>query len=195
MTTFRQGLKRSSFMIVLLSGAVQHRWTLILALVIFVPLSARAERLEWDYSASPKLEMFITNPDPLIFTQDRAPEFVLTRFIVEGSSAEEWTESLEIMNTWKKNQPRNVSGWYEKFKLQGEETCHSDWKILEESKKSLMFERLSESCPPFGVQHAVYRVLYGKKNIFVLFATRKEGMDDGTRDSWIEVLESADIKR
>lgn len=191
----RRRLTGMTFMITC-SGEAMWRWSLLtLLIMLFVPTPAQAERLEWDYSANPSLANIATDPEPLIFTKDRAPEYVLTRFIIEGSSAEEWTESLEIMNTWKKNQPKDVSGWYEKFKLQEEASCQSAWEILEELKKSMIFERQSESCPPFAAQHALYRVLYGKRNIFVLIATRKEGMDDETRGSWMSVLESAEVKR
>jgi hypothetical protein len=99
------------------------------------------------------------------------------------------------MSTQRKNEPKNVKGWYDRFQAQGEKTCSSDWEILKESKKALMFERRVSNCDSFGTQHALYKVLYGKREVFVLIATRKAQMDAGTRDGWIELLKSAKISR
>jgi len=157
-------------------------------------ISAQAERLEWDDSAIPVLKAITTERDPLILTKGKAGEYLLTRIIIDGSSAEDWTESLEITNTKQKGQPKDVIEWYEMFKLQGEDNCDSDWNILEESEESMMFERHSSICPPLEAQQALYRVLFGKTNVYLLCATSKGGMDAETRDSWIGVFQSAEIQ-
>ncbi len=192
----RRSLPKLSLLIGWITTAAQYRRTLPLAIILLVPMFAHAERVSFDYSAFPKFEgIFISGSDPLVFEQDRWPKYIHTRFIIEGSSAEEWTEIFEMINTQRKNEPKDVRGWYDRFQTQGEKTCQSNWEILEESKESMMFEHRADDCQPFEAQHALYRVFYGKKNVFVLFATRKAGMDAETRDRWMKLLKSAEIKR
>jgi hypothetical protein len=169
----------------------------LLSLLVIGPVVAHADSVNFDYSAYSKFfdAVFARESGPLIYEEDKAPLYVLQRFIVEGVSTDEWTEALEIMSTQRKNEPENVRGWYDRFQAQGEKTCPGDWEILKESKKELTFERSVNNCDPLGTQHALYKVLYGKREVFVLIATRKAQMDAGTRDGWIDLLKSAEISR
>jgi hypothetical protein len=170
---------------------------LLLSLLLFGPLPAYADDLTWSSYSYPKFSEAIiaTGPDALVYTDDKAPLYVFTRFVIEGSSTEQWTESLELLNTQRKNEPKNVKAWYDRFKAEGTEHCQSDWQVLSESRKTLMFERRSGDCPPFAAQHALYRVLYGKNEVFVFTATRIGEMDAATREGWLGLLRSAEIKR
>ena len=169
----------------------------LLCLLVIGPVIAHADSVNFDYSAYSRFSdaMFVRESGPLVYVEDEAPLYVLQRFIVEGASTDEWVEALEIMSTQRKNEPKNVRDWYDRFQAQGEKTCPSDWEILKESKKELTFERRVSSCDPHGTQHALYKVLYGKREVFVLIATRKAQMDAETRDGWIKLLKSAKISR
>ena len=169
----------------------------ILSLLLFGSSLAHADTATWDYSAYSKFSdaMFKSGSEPIIYTEDKAPLYVLMRFVVDGSSTEDWTEALEVINTQRKNEPKNARAWYGRFKEHAEETCASDWEVIKESKKTLMFERRAAECPPFEAQQALYCVLYGKRDVFVLIATRKNEMDTATREGWLKLLHSAEITR
>ena len=177
--------------------APQFSRRLLLSLLLFGPLLAYADDLTWSTYSYPKFyeAIIATGSEALVYTDDKAPLYVLTRFVIEGSSTEQWTEALELLNTQRKNEPKNAKAWYDRFKTQGDEHCQSDWQVLSESRKTLMFERRSGDCPPFAAQHALYHVLYGKSEVFVFTATRIGEMDTATREGWLGILQSAEIKR
>lgn len=176
--------------------APQFTRRLLLGLLLFVPVLAYADDITWRTDSYPKFQEAIvaTGSEALVYTEDKAPLYVLTRFVIEGSSTEQWTEALELLNTQRKNEPKNVKAWYDRFKAQGDEHCRSDWKILSESRKALLFERRSDDCPSFAAQHTLYHVLYGKSEVFVFIATRIGEMDTATREGWLGILQSAEIK-
>jgi hypothetical protein len=158
---------------------------------------ARADVLYYDLDGYAKLAAAVSTSDghvPIVYTEDRAPVYVLTRIVVDGSSADEWAEALEIMNTMRHDAPRKLAAWYDAFRAKGDAACESEWTVLAQTPASMTFERRSGDCPPHGEQHALYRVIYGKRQIFTLIATRKPGMDEATRGAWIGVLESAELQ-
>ena len=171
--------------------------TLVVCCPFFGPAGAFADNVTWNYGVYDKFEeaMAARESGPIVYTEDKAPLYVLTRFVIEGESADDWIEALEILNTNRKQEPKDVGMWYERFKAQGEETCPSEWRMLEQSKKALLFERLSHDCDPFEAQHAIYNVLYGKRDVFVFIATRKGEMATETRDGLLKLLRSVKISR
>lgn len=183
-----------------MSNAAQHRVvSLLLPLVlVFMPwTSIHAEGVTWDFNANSKFSdvMFGETADPIVYTEDKSPAYVLTRFVIEGESAVDWIEAFEVLDTLRKNSPKTLEGWYEQFREQGEQNCPGgEWHVIAQSDNSLTFERRTSECEPFAGQHALYRVLYGKKEIFTLIATRKGAMDEATRSAWLDVLESAAIR-
>jgi hypothetical protein len=180
-----------------LQKAPQLSRGLLLSLLLLGPLLACADDITWSAHSYPKFyeAIIAAGPEALVYTDDKAPRYVLTRFVIEGSSTEQWTEAMELLNTQRKDEPKNVKAWYDRFKSEGDEHCQSDWQILSESKKALMFERRSGNCPPFAAQHSLYHVLYGKSEVFVFIATRTGEMDAATREGWLGILQSAEIKR
>lgn len=163
---------------------------------LLLSLPAVAENIRFQFDAYQKLgdSMLGKERPPIVYTEDKSPVYLLMRFVVDGVSETEWTEALEVINTRRKDMPKTVAAWYDQFRAQGEASCPSEWVTLEESAKSLAFERKSLACPPHEAQHAVYKVLYGKKQAFTLIATRKGGMDDETRAGWIKVMDTATIE-
>lgn len=173
------------------------RFALVLAVTLVAAAKVHAETVYFDYDAYPPLARAMAPADgtePTVFTQDRAPVYVLTRVVVEGASAQDWSESLDITDTRRRDAPRTVARWYEEFRATGETSCPSEWTVLAEDKASMTFERVSGDCPPHVAQHALYRVLYGRSEVFTLVATRKGSMDEATREAWLKVLGSANLK-
>jgi len=170
----------------------------ILLAVTALPLTTSsvhaAERLSWEYAGYEKLAtLFDSEAGPLYGEKEDRRRYLL-RFVVEGDSLEEWTEILEIVSTLRKHEPDNVKLWYERFQAQGNETCPSEWTTIEERADSITFRRTSKDCQGFDDQDALYKVVYGKKKVFALFATIKGEMDEADRDGYLTVLNSAEVR-
>jgi hypothetical protein len=156
------------------------------------PPGAKAEILHFEYSQHAKLEQAMSTEGgrvPPVYTQDRAPRYVLTRYVIEGTSAEEWTEVIDVMNTNRKAEPKTLGAWYERFREQGEKTCPGEWTVIAETPDSLTFERKTPECAPHPAQHALYKVLYGKRDAFTVTCTRKGTMTSEDRAGWLAFLE------
>jgi len=167
----------------------------ILVVLLGVARVALGEGLGMDMGAYPKLVEQLASPDgPIFYEEDKSPVYVLTRLVVEGNSAEDWTEALETVATSRDHSEKNVKAWYEAFREQGDATCPSEWQVLAQEKKTMTLERRSPACGDFVAQHALYRVIYGRRDVFTLIATRKGEMDAATRDSWLAVLSSAEVR-
>lgn len=171
---------------------------LVLLAVMALPLTTSsvhaAERLSWEYTGYEKLAaLFDSDAGPLYGEKEDRRKYLL-RFVIEGDSLEDWTEILEIVSTWRKHEPENVRLWYERFQAQGDETCLSEWTVIDERTDSITFRRTAQNCEGFDDQDALYKVVYGKKKVFALFATIKGEMDDARRDGYLAVLESAEVR-
>lgn len=156
-----------------------------------------AETVFFDYDAYPPLARAMAptdGTDPMVYMQNRAPVYVLTRVVVDGASAQDWVEALEVMDTRRRDAPKTLDAWYAEFRRTGEAACPSTWTVLDQGQGSMTFERVSGECPPHGAQHALYRVLYGRSEVFTLIATRKGDMDEASREAWLTVLKSAKVK-
>ena len=122
---------------------------------------------------------------------NEAPKFQLQRFAVEGESADDWIEAFEVLNTSPRKEPKTPAKWYENFRKHGDSSCASEWEVITENVDGLTFKRTSPACPPHAAQTALYRVLYGRDNVFTLIATRKESMPADTEAAYLKVLASA----
>ncbi len=129
---------------------------------------------------------------PRIVFEDKSPVYQKTSFVLEDSGAV--SEGLDIINTDPANDPSTVSGWYSEYRGVSEETCKSDWQVLDEREDSLLFERITRGCPSLGSEHGLYKVLYGEQNNYVLIATRTPAMSQETRSHWLTLLGSARIE-
>ena len=178
----------------------------LLIVVVFALLSQPnlpvwAQGMSWSYSEYDKFESIFgeearnQNEGYLpIYEEDRTPDYYLMRFVLEGPhDSDDWIEALEIINTARSDEPGSLKKWYKVFHANADSKCPSEWTVIEQERKSMLFERLSESCGGFPAQQALYRVLYGKYDVHVLIATRKPSMDDATRDGWLRMLRSAKL--
>jgi hypothetical protein len=167
-----------------------------LSLALVAPAAMAVDMLQYSFANYDRLSRAVATRDghkPIVYTEDRAPVYVLTRIVVEGTSAEDWDEAMEILNTMRHDEPPTVADWYQRFHEHGDASCKSEWTVLGQSESSLTFERKSGECPPHASQQAIYKVMYGKKQVFLLIGTRKGTMDEATRAGWLAVMESASV--
>lgn len=158
--------------------------------------AAASEYVTWVNSLYAPLEATLLRREAApIYTEDAAPAYVLTRFVVEGKAADDWVEALEVLNTLKRNEPNTPRQWFERYQAAAAETCGGEFALLEQNKHSLTFMRTAPACPPYAAQVGLYRTLYGRDQVFVLIATRKGPMSDEARAAWLALLGSAEIRR
>jgi hypothetical protein len=161
-----------------------------------VSVAVRAEeRLSWTYDGYEKLAKLFESEEGPLYGEKESRRVYHLRFVVEGESLEDWVEILETVSTRRKDEPKQVQLWLERFRVQGDKTCPGDWTIIDEQDTSITFLRSVDECPEFGAQDALYRVLYGKKKVFLIFATRKGRMSEDLQASWLRVLNSAEIRK
>jgi len=177
-----------------LLGSVAFGFLAVTALLLTSFSALATERLSWEYTGYEKLAtLFESEPGPLYGEKENRRTYHL-RFVVEGESLEDWTEILEIISTWRKHEPESVQLWLERFQAQGNETCPSKWTTIDEQASSIIFRRTAKDCQGFDDQDALYKVLYGKKKVFLIFATKKGEMDEASRDGYLTVLRAAEIR-
>jgi len=120
---------------------------------------------------------------------------LITRFVIEGASADVWTQAFEILEIPKKGQPKTAAQWFEAFKASGEEHCPGGvWGVVQEDENSVLYERTTAACDGNPAQHSLNRVLYGKKKVFVLIFTSAEALEAADREAWVAVLANASAK-
>jgi len=169
--------------------------SIVLLALLLAAGAALGEGVGMGFHLYPRLLEAISRPEsPIIHEEDNSPVYVLTRIVVEGQSADDWVEAVETIATGRKYSQKNVAAWYETFRKQGDANCPSEWQVLAQDKKSVTFERRSPSCGEFGAQHALYRVIYGRHDVFTIIATRKGEMDTDMRQGWLAVLDSAVVR-
>jgi hypothetical protein len=120
---------------------------------------------------------------------------LLTRFVLEGESQEAWTSALEVLEFSKKGQPGNAADWLTAYRASGDENCPgAAWTVLQQDKDSVLYERETGACDGNAPQHSLSRVLYGKKQLFLLIFTTKGDLAAEDRDLWITTLGNASAK-
>jgi hypothetical protein len=120
-------------------------------------------------------------------------QVLITRFVLEGSSADEWTEALEVLQYPKKSSPPTSSDMFEQLKaLRSRECSSTTYEMFEQTKESMLWESRSTGChAPFPDQHAITRLIYGKSQVTTLIFTIAGKMQPETRDEWTKLLAQA----
>jgi hypothetical protein len=159
---------------------------------------ASAQAMSWDYSHYPPFQALTEalakgQRQEAMYVEDRSPAYVLQRFVIEGKSATDWTDALEVLNTMRKAEPKTPTGWYERFQKQGAQ-CPSNWTLIAQNKDSVTFQRDSLACSLQPAQTGLYRVLYGKQQVFTLIFTSKAPLSEEKRRQVLAMLDSATVR-
>lgn len=160
--------------------------------------AASAQAVSWDYSQYPPFQALTEalakgQRQDAMHIEDRTPVYVLQRFVIEGKSATDWTDALEVLNTMRKAEPKTPAGWYERLQKQGA-SCPSNWTLIAQAKDSITFQRDSAACSTQPAQTGLYRVLYGRQQVFTLIFTSKAPVSQEKRQQVLAMLESAAIR-
>lgn len=145
-------------------------------------------------------------PESLSFTMPEGiePKFVqdynygsviVTRFVLQGNSIDDWTEIFEIVNGLTINYPGTPKALYLNTIDKRKKRCSdSRFTIINENENSIIYEIIAKQCPSMPDEHSLNKVMYGNTNVFTLIYTNRNlKMSQKTRNNWLKVLSKAAI--
>lgn len=166
---------------------------LMSALLLASPL--QAERLKFDHRLSPPLKAVFDANDPgMIDFNDKNPRYVTDLIAIEGKSAKDWTEALLIVARTPDKKVRSVADWVAELQGEGQRRCASTFRTVTSDEGSTTFERRSTGCQAGYPPVALYRVVAGKRSLFLLGFLHKGEPAEKTREQWQAVLASAALE-
>ncbi len=164
-------------------------------LLLIAAAPAIAEQLTFDHRLSPPLKAVLDADDPAkIAYNAKDPRFVTDLIAVRGASAQDWTEALMIIARTPRGKVRSARDWAEELRDDAARHCAGTLTTLAEDEASITLQRRSTGCPADYPPFAIYRVVAGKRSLFLLAAMSKDAMGDDAQAQWRAVLASAHIK-
>ena len=164
----------------------------LLALVMISP--AHAEKLTFDHRIYPPLEAVINSGrDEMVRFDDSNPKYLVDRIAIQGKSADDWTEALDIIVRLRARRMSTPADWAQEIQRRARSRCPSEFTTLAQDAISLTFERRSTGCPAGTAQTGLYRIVAGRSSLFMLNAMIVGDVSEQTRQQWLELLRSAHL--
>jgi len=139
---------------------------------------------------------FAIGPQWMFLKDETAGEIYTMTFIPQGQTAENWQSMLEMVNASRNSYPKTVREAQKKLLDLRLKTCpDTNLEMIDEDKASIIFVMNSLNCPFPENRYQLTKILYGKKNVYILIFTQKsDATSQETRDQWIMVLKNASIR-
>ena len=174
---------------------MKHSLLLPLALLL-LPSQAHAERLLFDHRLNPALKAVLdSGRQEMVEFNDSNPSYVTDRIAVQGKSAADWSEELLIISRSSTRAIKAASDWLHELQGQSGAGCKAVYAIIAEDSVSITFSKLTSDCTGGGNQSALYRIVAGKKSLFLLGALSKMVMTDAMKQHWLLLLQSAHLEK
>ena len=156
---------------------------------------AQAERLDIDHRLYAPLHAAIEQPrEGSVFYQASPSGRQFDRILVHGTSAEhDWTEALELVVTPRKSERKTPQEWLAAFQTASESSCPANVTLLDEDDSSITFSLDAPPCSTGTPLSGLYRVIYGRKTVYVVSAKLKGQMRAEQRQQWLGLLNSAKL--
>jgi hypothetical protein len=175
-------------------SSVMIRFLFLCLLVIASP--AAAERLQFDHRLYPPLKDVLAAGNKEMTAFDNSdPKYVVDRIAIQGRSAQQWTEAIDIVARVPAKGVTTADDWFAEIKKKAEKVCSSRFTELARDTNSITFSRQSSNCGTDKVQTALYRIVTGNRNLFLLNAIYRGEMAPGQRAQWLELLASARLEQ
>ncbi len=170
------------------------RLTLFVLLLSAVP--AAAERLHFDHRLYPPLKaVFDNNRKEMIYFNNSDPKYVVDRIAIQGKSADDWTEALNIISRTPSRAVKNADDWMAEIRAQSTNACPGQFEILARDENSITFSRRSTNCGPDKIQFSLYRIVAGRRSLFLLNPVYRDDMTEAVRGQWLALLQSARLEK
>lgn len=171
------------------------RAAILFVLSMLASSPAHAEKLLFDHQLYPQIGAVLdSGRKEMVIFDDRNPKYVFDRIAIQGTSAENWTEALEIIVRTPEKSVKSPSDWVHLIGAATTASCASQITPIAEDKTSLTFMRQAPACAGAPAETALYRIVAGRKSLFLLGARYKGEMDQAMRERWLSVLASARIE-
>ena len=156
---------------------------------------ARAERLDIDHRLYSPLHAVMENAqDGAVYYDASQPGRVFDRIMVRGTSAAgDWTEALEILVVRRAAQLKTPQDWVASFRPDAESACPARVSNLAGDASSMTFALDAPACAGGPALTGLYRVVLGRKSVYVVSAKQKGAMSATQREQWLALLGSAKL--
>lgn len=155
---------------------------------------ASAERLSFDHRLYPPLKAALDSGNGALVHHDgRNPRYLYNLIVVQGTSHTDWTEALEIVTRLPGRNLASARDWLAELQARLPRGCHGELTVIAEDSASLTFERRLKGCPPTMASTGLYRIVAGRRSLFLLGALNKGEWTDEMRTRWLELLSSASL--
>jgi hypothetical protein len=168
-------------------------WTRIVPLLLLaVPGAALAEKLTFDHRTYPPLAAVLdSGRTEMIRFNDSNPKYITDRIAVQGSSVDHWTEALDIIVRLRSSKMNSASDWAGQIQHAASALCPSTYTTIAQDETSLTFERRSSACPAGTPQSGLYRIVTGRKSLFMLNSLAMGEMSATQRQQWLDLFSTA----
>lgn len=166
----------------------------LILLVLAAPASA--ERLLFDHRIYPPLKaIFDNNRNDMIAHDGNNPKYMTDRIAIQGQSPKDWTEALDIIARSPSDTVKTIDDWVAEIRAKVEKACPTVFETLARDGNSITFSRRSTGCGKDKVQFALYRIVAGKRTMFLLNAIYRDDMSEEMRGQWMDLLKSARLEK
>ena len=171
------------------------RWIAGALALSLIAAPAWAEKLTFDHRLAPALKAVLDAGDPaMIAYDDHNPRFVVDVIAVRGRSASDWTEALIISSRLIDRKVGSAAAWSAEVRRDAGRRCRSDFTTLAENANSLTFERRSSGCQADFPATAIYRIVAGRRSLFMLAVSVRDELSEDARRDWLNMLASAHLE-
>lgn len=156
---------------------------------------ALAESMTFDHRMQPQLKAVLDSGDASKVNFDASnPRYVVDRIAVQGKSAAEWNELLEIIARTPTRGMRTAEDWMAELRRQADARCPNTVQVIAQDAGSVTFERrVLSACAAEPAPLSLYRVIAGSRSLFLLAVHEKGALADDVRQQWLAVLASAHL--
>lgn len=156
---------------------------------------ALAEKLTFDYRLYPPLKAALDSNRPEMLESNQSnPRYLFNRIAIQGRSAANWTEAIEIVARLRSQNMNEAQDWLAELRQRAPDNCTSQFTTISEDAISITFERHSTGCGRSLAATGIYRIVKGKTSLFLLAAQYKGEMSEATRRQWLELMASAHLE-
>jgi len=157
---------------------------------------AHAEKLNIDQRIYPRLNAAMNDNRPgSVYFKDASPKYILDRILIQGKSATNWREALEIIVMRRDQKLLDVAAWYDPYVAKEQAACQSEWSEIGRDASSVTFTQHAADCPKgSGELTGIYRMVMSNSTIYILKGLYRGVPDAVSRQQWLDLLASAHVE-